>query len=74
MINRTDTQEMEDIEDIELFRALKRQRASGALNDSDRIRLFSPFGHGANERMFKGICRANYLCLNPSRELSDETG
>ena len=65
-----------DVYDLALLRHLERKRQSGELRDTDRVsilspddrvRLFSPFGQGASEEVFNGICRANFIALNPER-------
>ncbi len=64
----------EDPIDRQLFQELKRARQEGRITDDDRvvffapdepIRLYSAFGHGADDEMFKGIVAANFRALNP---------
>ena len=61
--------------DLELLRWIEAKRESGELSDTDRlsilnpedtVRLYSAFGHGASDEGFAGICRANFIALNPS--------
>ncbi|MXY46104.1 MAG: hypothetical protein F4Y44_03780 [Chloroflexi bacterium] len=63
-----------EIYDLELLRNIEAKRESDELNDTDRVsafgpddtvRLYSPFGHGASDEVFSGICRANFIALNP---------
>ena len=60
--------------DRRLIQELKQAREHGGITDDDRvvffhpdepIRLYSAFGHGADEEMFIGIVAANFRALNP---------
>ena len=73
MITDSDT-ENDGIEDLSLFREMGRKRSNGELSDTDRVslptpgdtvRLHSAFGYGATVEMFSGICKANFIALNP---------
>ena len=73
MITDSDT-ENDYIEAPSLFREMGRKRTNGELSDTDRVslsapgdtvRLHSAFGYGATDEMFSGICKANFIALNP---------
>ncbi len=60
--------------DIGLLQKLRQVRQDGGITDDDRIvffdadepiRLFSAFGHGADDAMFNGIVTANFRAMNP---------
>ena len=60
--------------DIGLLHKLREIRQDGGITDDDRIvffhpdepvRLFSAFGHGADEATFNGIVTANFRAMNP---------
>ena len=60
--------------DRQLIQELKQAREDGGITDDDRvvffapdepIRLYSAFGHGADDKMFRGIVAANFRALNP---------
>lgn len=60
--------------DRQLFQELKRARQEGGITDDDRVvffhpdepvRLYSAFGHGADDKVFNGIVAANFRALNP---------
>lgn len=60
--------------DRQLFQELKRARQDGGITDDDRVvffhpdelvRLYSAFGHRADDAMFNGIVAANFRALNP---------
>ncbi len=64
----------EETIDMQLFRKLQQVREDGGITDDDRIvffdadepvRLFSAFGHGADDAMFNGIAAANFRAMNP---------
>ena len=61
--------------DMRLFQELRQAREDGGITDDDRIvffdpdepiRLYSAFGHGADEATFNGIVAANFRALNPA--------
>ncbi len=60
--------------DLNLYRRLKEMRRTGRISDADRVvffapdepvRLYSGFGHGADDETFNGIAAANFRALNP---------
>ena len=60
--------------DVGLWEMVKSMRRNGDTKDTDRIvffepdepiRLYSAFGHDADDVMFKGIVAANFAALNP---------
>ena len=64
----------EEPTDRQLFQELIQARQDGDITDDDRvvffapgepIRLYSAFGHGADDKMFNGIVAANFRALNP---------
>ena len=70
----TERKHHEEPKDLQLFQELKRARQEGGITDDDRIvffnvdepvRLYSAFGHGADDATFNGIVAANFRALNP---------
>ena len=60
--------------DFGLLQKLRQVRQDGGITDDDRIvffdadepiRLFSAFGHGADDATFNGIVTANFRAMNP---------
>ena len=60
--------------DMKLFQELEQIREEGGITDDDRIvffdpdepiRLYSAFGHGADDATFNGIVSANFRAMNP---------
>ena len=69
----TDFEQDEPV-DVALLRRIQEMRQKGGIGDDDRIvffdpdepiRLFSAFGHGADDDTFNGIVAANFRALNP---------
>ena len=70
----TERNQNEEPMDLRLFQKLQQVRENGGITDDDRIvfyhpdepvRLYSAFGHRADDRMFNGIVAANFRALNP---------
>ena len=64
----------EESMDKRLLQELRRAREDGGITDADRIVFFAPdepirlhsaFGHGADDKIFRGIVAANFRALNP---------
>lgn len=60
--------------DLAAFREAQEMRRRGEISDDDRVMFFAPdqpvrlytaFGHGADDTMFNGIVTANFRALNP---------
>lgn len=60
--------------DLAAFREMQEMRRRGDVTGDDRVvffapdepvRLYSAFGHGADDAMFNGIVAANFSSLNP---------
>ena len=70
----TARKQKEEPMDMQLLQELRQAREDGGITDDDRIvffhpdepiRLYSAFGHGADDRMFNGIVAANFRAMNP---------
>ncbi|MDE2688553.1 MAG: hypothetical protein OXI16_13800 [Chloroflexota bacterium] len=66
--------------DLAVFREVQQMRRRDAISDDDRIVFFAPdepvclytaFGHGADDAMFKAIARANFRALSRGLGCSD---
>ena len=60
--------------DLAAFREAQEMRRRGEICDDDRVMFFAPdepvrlyttFGHGADDAMFNGIVTAHFRALNP---------
>ena len=60
--------------DLAAFREAQEMRRRGEASDDDRVMFFAPdepvrlytaFGHGADEATFNGMVTANFRALNP---------
>ena len=70
----TERKHHEEPMDMRLFQKLQQVRKGGGITDDDRVvffhpdepvRLYSAFGHGADDKMFNGIVAGNFRALNP---------